>query len=95
MKIYLSGPMTGYPELNFPAFDAMRDRLLSQGHEVVSPADLERNRNVVGYNNQLRDDIAHLVFCEAIFLLKGWEKSYGAKLEKFIAESLHFQVIYE
>ena len=34
--------MRGYPWFNFPAFDAMRDWLVLQGYQVVSPADLDR-----------------------------------------------------
>lgn len=42
MKVYVAGPMRGRPFFNFPAFDAARDGLIAQGHEVVSPADLDR-----------------------------------------------------
>jgi hypothetical protein len=42
MRVYLAGPMRGIKHFNFPAFDAARDRLKQQGHEVISPADLDR-----------------------------------------------------
>ena len=37
-RIYISGPMTGMPEHNFPAFHAAADRLRKAGWSVVNPA---------------------------------------------------------
>lgn len=42
MKLYISGPMTGITDFNFPLFDAVRDDLIRQGHSVWSPADHDR-----------------------------------------------------
>ena len=43
MKIYIAGPMTGYVDFNFPAFDAAAELLISQGHVVFNPADRDRS----------------------------------------------------
>lgn len=43
-KAYLAGPMRGRPYYNFRAFDAARDELTARGWDVVSPADLDRER---------------------------------------------------
>ena len=95
MKIYISGPMTGLRDLNLPAFEKARDRLLAQGHCVVSPADLAQNEPQDSYVDYLRLDIKHLITCNTIYMLIGWEQSIGAKLELHIAQHLGFAVIYE
>jgi hypothetical protein len=41
MRIYLAGPMSNIPQLNFPAFDAAAADLRSRGYDVVSPAELD------------------------------------------------------
>ena len=38
MKIYLAGPMRGYPEFNFDEFFRVAAELAIQGHEVFNPA---------------------------------------------------------
>lgn len=45
MKIYLAGPMRGYPEFNFPAFHKVAAMLRAQGHLVFNPAERDNERH--------------------------------------------------
>ena len=47
MRIYVAGPMRGFPLYNFPAFDAAAAELRRHGHTVISPADHDRE---MGFN---------------------------------------------
>lgn len=87
LKIYIAGPMTGLADLNFPAFHAEAARLRALGHEVINPAEINPDQHM-SWQECMRTDIAALVFCDAIQLLPGWEKSKGAALEHHIAERL-------
>lgn len=87
MIVYVSGPMTGLPEHNLPAFAAAADRLADAGFEPRNPG----YRGVIeGYTWQdyLRDALRLLLDCDAVALLPGWETSRGALLEVRVATDL-------
>jgi hypothetical protein len=90
-KIYIAGPMTGLPELNFPAFHAAAAVLRERGHTVINPAEINLDVGA-DWADCMRADIAQLVTCDSICLLPGWEKSRGATLEHHIAAALGFEV---
>lgn len=48
MKVYLSGPMRGYEDFNFPAFDSAAAFLRTHGHEVFNPAEKDRDHDPTG-----------------------------------------------
>lgn len=83
-RVYLAGPMTGLPDLNFPAFNAEAAMLRAKGLTVINPAE---HGIVAGaeWADYLRHDLAGLMSCERIHLLPGWSKSKGANLEVLTA----------
>lgn len=87
MKIYLAGPMTGIPGLNFQAFHAEATRLRALGHQVINPAELNNDPNAA-WVDCMRIDIPQLVMCDTVALLEGWTASRGARLEQHIAFEL-------
>ncbi|MDH4425099.1 MAG: DUF4406 domain-containing protein [Acidovorax sp.] len=92
-NVYVAGPMTGLPDLNFPAFHAAAAQLRAQGLHVENPAE---HGEIEGaeWGDYLRYDIGRLATCGAIYLLKGWENSKGAQLEVHIARTLDMVVMY-
>lgn len=91
-RVYIAGPMTGYPDLNFPAFHREAARLRSEGLEAINPAEINADPTA-GWVDCMRADIRELVTCDAILMLPGWEKSRGATLEHHIAAALGMQVL--
>lgn len=96
-RVYLSGPMTGLPELNRENFERAAKSLRSQGFEVVNPHDI---RPAVGpdatvdeaWKAALRADLAAMMTCDAVVLLPGWEKCSGANLELHVAHRVGLEI---
>ena len=85
-RIYLSGPMSGLPGLNFPTFHSMTASLRAVGHTVTNPAEINPEGGT--WTDCMRRDIAALMDCDTVATLPGWEHSKGARLEVLIAERL-------
>ncbi|MGR1216574.1 DUF4406 domain-containing protein [Metapseudomonas otitidis] len=90
-RIYLSGPMTGLPDENRPAFNAEAARLRALGYEVVNPAEL--NPPGTPRHICMRVDIQALLGCDTLALLPGWTESRGAILERACAFQMGFKVL--
>lgn len=85
MKIYIAGPMTGLPELNFPAFFEAEKQIIRAGHTPINPA---RNPPNLEYEEYVEIALILVRASNAITLLSGWEKSPGANVEYYYAKSL-------
>lgn len=94
-RVYIAGPMRGYPEHNIPAFRAAAAFLLSLGHDVVSPVELGEQLggqdSGCTHEDFVRYDLRHVLDCDAIALLPGWERSTGARCEATVGVTLGFQ----
>ncbi|MBT2299249.1 DUF4406 domain-containing protein [Variovorax paradoxus] len=92
MRVYVAGPMSNLPELNFPAFHAAAAMLRALGHQVENPAEINPDPSM-GWAECMRKDLAVLTQCDAIYLLPGWQNSRGASLESYVAKSLGLVVL--
>lgn len=102
MRVYLSGPMSGLPDNNFPAFDAAAERLRTIGYSVVNPAELSRGmdhvilihgREPACWHNYMAQAIVAMQTVDAIHYLPGWQNSYGARIEAIVAEKMQLKEI--
>lgn len=100
MKLFVAGPMTGYPEHNIPAFEQAARWLRWSGHDVTTPVEVNALHELpaptdqkVGdptYETYLERDLALIAGpdIEAIVCLPGWQASNGACIEVELAVEL-------
>lgn len=95
-RVYVAGPMSGLPDLNYPAFNETAARLRAKGWHVENPAENPEPHVDVGchWTAYMRMGISQLMTCHAIYLLPGWEQSKGAALEYLIAQRLGIKVMH-
>ena len=104
MKIYLAGPMRGYPEHNFPAFHYAAEKLRAHGFEVFSPAEKGEElrllkdptiQHKLGFRRKVFGiDTAWIcAHADAVALLPGWETSQGALCERQTARAFGLTII--
>jgi hypothetical protein len=82
---YVSGPMTGYPEFNYPAFHQASRALQVEGYAVLSPADNFGGNTTYERELYMEQDIRNVLNSDLVVVLPGWERSAGARLEVAVA----------
>ncbi len=90
---YLSGPMSGIKDHNYPAFTASCILLRDLEWDIVSPQEehpfiKDGDSTLEEWQERLRLDIKLILDCQGIILLQGWSKSRGAQLECYVALKL-------
>jgi len=90
VKLYLAGPMRGYPDNNAAAFHAAAFVLRDMGHTVWSPAEHDKaladDADALDIRRTFVRDLTALLECDAVVLLDGWPGSHGACLERHAAD---------
>ena len=100
--IYISGRITGNKNWK-EDFQKAEEFLLSLGfsnYEIKNPLDLaEESKEIWGdnstYAQYMINDIHELIFCTDIYMLRGWWRSKGARLERHVAKVLGMKIIYQ
>ncbi|KAB0728239.1 DUF4406 domain-containing protein [Pseudomonas aeruginosa] len=91
-RVYLSGPMTGIADFNYPAFNAEEKRIRALGYIVENPA-VNMIYRGSPWETFMRDGIKRLMDCDILALLPGWERSRGANIERNLAITLGMHVV--
>lgn len=94
-RVYISGPISGYADLNRPAFEEAKSFLEKIGYDAVSPLDSVKDDSPQkSYVEYMVDGLRLLDGCDAIFMLSGWRFSPGARMELLFAVREKKEILY-
>lgn len=92
VKIYLSGPMTGLPDFNYPEFNRVAQLLRGQGHFVYNPAEFDW-QDVFPIRKAFAEFSAFICLeADKIVLLPCWENSLGVSAELALAKNCGLEI---
>lgn len=94
MKVYLSGPISGYKDGNRDVFSMFQRALENKGYQVVNPHTVDpiyiKGRG--DWERHMSADIQALVTCDLVFVIST-QKSRGVALETHIAKELGIPIL--
>lgn len=93
-RIYVCGPMTGLPKLNYPRFNEVAGKLRKQGFLVNNPAEIKGDETWT-WEMYMREALKLMLECEIVLVLNGYEHSRGAMVEIQLAKELGMKVVTE
>lgn len=94
-KVYISGPITGHDKQEVAQrFEAAKKLFQNTEYKPISPLENGLPASAT-YEEHMFRDLEMLAECEAIFMLKGWERSKGCKIEFGFAMSNKITIIFE
>jgi len=86
--IYLAGPMSGFVDYNYAAFEKSAAELEDMGWAVHNPATSYNGSTRLPYHLYMTTAINLLLLADAIALMDGWQDSKGATMEALVAQRL-------
>jgi hypothetical protein len=92
-KLYISGAITGVE--NYKERFDNAEKNLAEFYSVVNPTKEVPYNSFFKWEDYMLADLKLLKECEGVYLLRGWENSTGAKIEKFFAERMHLFILFE
>lgn len=100
IRVFLSGPMTGIKDYNFPLFNHVAEVFRECGYEVVNPVDIckkYKKERVLSdkavFDAMIAEQQEAERTCKVLVLLPGWEDSKGVRLELKTAIEKNMHII--
>lgn len=99
-RVYISGQISGLKPLVYKgrfrkAFNELAIHYGVHPADIINPANIGDLFPSFGHDDYMAIDLALLGRCDNIYMLKGWENSEGAKIEKDFAEKNNIAIFYE
>lgn len=95
VKVYISGKITGTTDY-MERFKRTEDALSMRGFTVVNPARVNAQLpEGTPYGCYMEVSLAILKYCDAIYMMDGWEDSVGAKTELDYAKRNKKMIVYQ
>lgn len=98
--IYVSGKITGTSDYA-ERFSAVENKLIAEGYEVLNPVrtgkwlDHYLEPEKPTWTQYMKSAVAAMMKADYIYMMSGWNQSKGARLERFLARVLNYNIIYE
>lgn len=93
MKIYISGKITGTKDY-IKRFERAEKTL--SNYIVINPAKVNAQLPIeTTWEEYMKMSMCMLEMCNAIYMLKDWEDSKGARLEYEFAKSKNYKIFFE
>ncbi len=92
--LYLSGKISGLPDLNKPKFDEAARKLKNLGFIVRNPHEICADVDPENWEACMKQCIKILMDCDQVILLDDWHLSRGAKEEFFLARTLRIPTFF-
>ena len=93
MRIYIAGKITGEPDYK-EKFAAAAERLRAEGHVPVNPCTVNGEGSRT-YKEWIDAGLMKLMGCDAIYMLRDWKHSKGARLEHKYAHVTRMKILKE
>lgn len=94
MKVYISGQITGNPSYKID-FQKAEEEMKEAGYDPVNPVTVYAEGCCSTYKEYIDRDLELLAGCDGIYMLRGWRKSKGARLEHQYAQTTGMWIMHQ
>lgn len=96
VKIYISGRISGLPiDEARRAFEAAEAMLRGLGLHAVNPMNIAPEEPGMTWEDYMAKDLPELIRCDAIYMLRNWGQSRGARIEYAVAREKDMLVFFQ